>query len=209
MAIDVGEARAGRRAGGGRWPLVGRSREIALLRDAIAGRRGAVITGPAGVGKIALATVGLEFAREEGMAVAAVAGTESARGFAFGAFASLLPRGLTQGPAGPETHAELLRQYTRELLDEACGRPLLVFVDDAHLLDDGSAMLVHQLSQTGSATILTCVRASGQTLGPASDAMVVLWKDHSARRIELGPLGEAAVVDLLLTVLGGPVDTAT
>jgi DNA-binding CsgD family transcriptional regulator len=209
MAIDVGEARAGRRAGGGRWPLVGRSREIALLRDAIAGRRGAVITGPAGVGKTALATVGLEFASEEGMAVAAVAGTESGRPFAFGAFASLLPRGLKPGTAGPEFHAELLRQYTRELLDEACGRPLLVFVDDAHLLDDGSAMLVHQLSQTGSATILTCVRASGRTLGPASDPMVLLWKDHSALRIELGPLGEEAVDELLLAVLGGPVDPAT
>jgi DNA-binding CsgD family transcriptional regulator len=209
MAIDVGEARAGRRTEGDRWPLVGRSREIALLRGAIEEHQGAVITGPAGVGKTALAAVGVEFAREQGMAVAAVAGTESSRPFAFGAFASLLPRGLKPGAAGPEFHAELLRQYTRELLDEACGRPLLVFVDDAHLLDDGSAMLVHQLSQTGSATILTCVRASGRTLGPAPDPMVVLWKDHSARRIELGPLGEAAVVDLLLTVLGGPVDTAT
>ena len=39
--------------------------------------------------------------------------------------------------------------------------------------------------------------------------MVLLWKDHSARRIELGPLGEAAVDDLLVAVLGGPVDTAT
>src|SRR3984957_911826 len=189
MAIDVGSTQVRRRAEGDRWPLVGRSRETALLREAIARRQGAVITGPAGVGKTALAAVGVDFAREEGMAVAAVAGTESARGFAFGAFASLLPRGLTPGPAGPESHAELLRQYTRELLDEACGRPLLVFVDDAHLLDDGSAMLVHQLSQTGSATILTCVRASGRTIGPASDPMVLLWKDHSARRIELGPLG--------------------
>ena len=209
MAIDVGQARVRQRAEGDRWPLVGRSREIALLREAIAQGQGAVITGPAGVGKTALAAVGVEFAHEQGMAVAAVAGTESARGFAFGAFASLLPRGLTPGPAGPETHAELLRQYTRELLDEACGRPLLVFVDDAHLLDDGSAMLVHQLVQTGSATILTCVRASGRTLGPAADAMVVLWKDHSARRIELGPLGAPAVEELLLAVLGGPVDTST
>ncbi len=209
MAIDVGSTQVRQRAEGDRWPLVGRSREIALLREAIARRQGAVITGPAGAGKTALAAVGVDFAREEGMAVAAVAGTESARGFAFGAFASLLPRGLTPGPAGPESHAELLRQYTRELLDEACGRPLLVFVDDAHLLDDGSAMLVHQLSQTGSATILTCVRASGRTLGPAPDAMVVLWKDHSAQRIELGALGEQAVEEVLLAVLGGPVDTAT
>jgi DNA-binding CsgD family transcriptional regulator len=209
MATDVGDARAGRRAEGPWWPLVGRAREIALLRGAITERQGAVITGPAGVGKTALAAVGIQLAREQGMAVAAVAGTEAARAFAFGAFASLLPRGLTPGPVGPESHAELLRQYSRELLDEACGRPLLVFVDDAHLLDDGSAMLVHQLSQTGAATIVTCVRASGPMLGPAPDSMVVLWKDHAARRIELGPLDGHAVEELLRTVLGGPVDTAT
>ena len=100
MAIDVGGARAARQAEGDRWPLVGRSREIALLREAIAERRGAVITGPAGVGKTALAAIGVEFARDQGMAVATVAGTESARAFAFGAFASLLPHGLKSGRGG-------------------------------------------------------------------------------------------------------------
>ena len=54
MAIDVGQARVRQRAEGDRWPLVGRSREIALLREAIAQGHGAVITGPAGVGKTAL-----------------------------------------------------------------------------------------------------------------------------------------------------------
>ena len=39
--------------------------------------------------------------------------------------------------------------------------------------------------------------------------MVVLWKDYGAARIELGSLDGQAVEDLLLAVLGGPVDTVS
>jgi DNA-binding CsgD family transcriptional regulator len=190
-----------------RWPLVGRSDEISQLKSAVSGRRGAVIIGPAGVGKTVLAGVGIEFARDQGMAVALAAGTEAARPYPFGAFASLLHR--DSDLVGPESHADLLRRYTHELLDDAGRRPLLVFVDDAHLLDDGSATLVHQLSQTRAATVLTCVLASGRAGQPAVDPMVVLWKDYDAARIELGSLDDQAIEDLLLAVLGGPVDTVS
>ena len=213
MAVDTGGARVRQRLPeGDRWPLVGREREVTRLKNAISGQHGAVITGPAGVGKTTLATVGVEFAQDRGMAVAMVAGTEAARGFPFGAFASLLPQASTPAGIGPESHAELLRYYTRDLLDDACGRPLLVLVDDAHLLDDGSAMLVHQLAQTGSATVVACVLAFGRATGAgqsASDAMVVLWKNYAAERIELGALDEQAMEDLLVAVLGGPVDTSS
>ncbi len=206
MSIDTGGPRVRQRADGSHWPLVGRAREISLLREAISDRRGAVISGPAGVGKTALASVGVAFARDQGMAVTAVAGTRSSRPYPFGAFGSLLAHESAPRAVGPESFAELLRHYTRQLLEDADGRPLLVFVDDAHLLDDGSAMLVHQLSQTGSATILACILTAGRARPPAADSMVVLWKDHLARRIELVPLDEQAMEDLLLTVLGGPVD---
>ena len=80
--------------------------------------------------------------------------------------------------------------------------PLVVFVDDTHLLDDGSATLVHQLAMTGAATVLLAVQ-SGER---APDPVVSLWKDGLAERIEVGTLGDAAVEELLATVLGGPVD---
>src|SRR6202044_2258175 len=93
MARDVGSALVGSVAAAfERWPLVGRSAEISQLRTSISGRRGAVIIGPAGVGKTVLATLGLEFGRERGMSVALVSGTETARPYPFGAFASLLHR---------------------------------------------------------------------------------------------------------------------
>jgi DNA-binding CsgD family transcriptional regulator len=208
MARDVGSALIGRDAAArDRWPLVGRSDEISQLKTAISGRHGAVITGPPGVGKTALATLGVDFGRQQGMAVALVSGTEVARPYPFGAFASLLHR--DSDLVGPESHADQLRRYMHELLDDAGPRPLLVFVDDAHLLDDGSASLVHQLVQAGAATVLASVLSQSRTGQPAPDPMVVLWKDYGAIRIELGLLDGQAVEDLLLAVLGGPVDTVS
>ena len=177
------------RAGMGRWPLRGRARELQLLKEAVRARRGAVIAGPAGSGKTVLAQAGVEFAQDQGMSVALVAGTEAARPYPFGALASLLPPGLAA--VGPESHADLLRYYSRaSFLDGAGGRPLLLFVDDAHLLDDGSSMLMHQLSLNASAAVLACVLTAALTTSPLADPTVVLWKDHGAARIELVALGD-------------------
>ena len=81
----------------------------------------------------------------------------------------------------------------------------MVFVDDAHLLDNGSAILLHQLALTRAATVLATVR-SGE---PAPDPVVALWKDGPAERIEIGILDDAAIEELLVSVLRGPVDAAS
>ena len=141
------------------------------------------------------------------MSVALVSGTEVARRHSFGAFASLLHH--DSDLVGPESHADQLRRYTHELLDGAGPRPLLLLVDDAHLLDDGSASLVHQIVIAGAATVLACVLSSPLGTQAGVDPMVVLWKDYGAARIELGPLDGPAMEDLLLAVLGGPVDTVS
>ncbi len=208
MTRDVGSALVGRDPSvPERWPLVGRSDEITKLKASVNSRRGAVIIGPAGIGKTVLATVGVEYARDLGMSVALVTGSAAAQPYPFGAFASLLHR--DSDLVGPESHADQLRRYMHELLDDAGPRPLLVLVDDAHLLDDGSTSLVHQLVQTGAATVLACVVSSGRAGQPGIDPMVILWKDFGAERIELGPLDGQAIEDLLLAVLGGPLDTVS
>ena len=104
-----------------------------------------------------------------------------------------------------EDRSELLRRSSQALAEMGRGRPLVVFVDDAHLLDGGSAMPVHQLALTGTATVLVTVQ-SGQT---APDPVVALWRDALAERIDVGALPDAAIEELLVTVLGGPVDTAS
>jgi DNA-binding CsgD family transcriptional regulator/tetratricopeptide (TPR) repeat protein len=80
-----------------------------------------------------------------------------------------------------------------------------VGIDDAHLLDDGSAALVHQLAMTAAAFVLVTVR-SGESV---PDPIVALWKDGLADRLEVGALSEQHVEQLIPKVLGGQVDGPT
>jgi DNA-binding CsgD family transcriptional regulator len=186
------------------WPLVGRRKEFSQVTAAISDRRGAVVIGPAGVGKTTLTLAALKWARERGMSPARTTATHASRGLPFGAFASMLPPEPTTRDLSPADLGVLLGRYVRALVERAEGRPLVVLVDDAHLLDVGSATLLHQLALTRSATVLATVR-SGESV---PDPVVSLWKDGSAERIAIGVLPDAAIEELLVAVLGGPVDTA-
>jgi DNA-binding CsgD family transcriptional regulator len=187
-----------------KWPLAGRDEELSRLSAAVVARRGAVITGAAGVGKTTLATTGLRVAEQRGMSVARTAATWASRGLPFGALAAILPPDPHAAGLAREDLGELLRRYGRAVAGRAKGQPLVVFVDDAHLLDGGSATLVHQLALTQAATVLVTVRL-GET---APDPVTALWKDGPAERIELGVLDDVAIEELLVNVLTGPVDAA-
>jgi DNA-binding CsgD family transcriptional regulator len=175
------------------------------LTGAVAAKRGAVITGAAGVGKTTLALSGVEWAEQRGMAHRRASATRAAQGLPFGAFASWLPPERSDADSSREDLGVLLGRYARAMVAEAVGRPLLVFVDDAHLLDTGSAILVHQLALTQAATVLATVRA-GEVL---PDPVLSLWKDGPAERIEIGVLDDATIEEVLVSALGGPVDAAT
>jgi DNA-binding CsgD family transcriptional regulator len=157
------------------------------------------------VGKTTLAANYLELARNRGMVVARATATRSSRQLPFGALASFLPPDQARDGLGREDRGDLLRRYGRAVAASSGGRPLVVFVDDAHLLDGGSATLVHQLALTRAATVVLTVR-SGET---APDPVVALWKDGLAERIEVGNLREAEIEELLAAVLAGPVDAAS
>jgi hypothetical protein len=185
--------------------MVGRGKAFSKVTGAVAARRGAVITGAAGVGKTTLALSGVEWAKQRGMAYRRASATRAAQGLPFGAFASLLPPERSDADTSRDDLGVLLGRYARAMVEEALGRPLLVFVDDAHLLDEGSAILVHQMALTESATVLATVRA--REVLP--DPVLSLWKDGPAERIEIGALDDAMMEELLVSALGGPVDPAT
>ena len=185
------------------WPLVGRSRELELVGDLLTGeeRSGVVLAGPAGVGKTRLALECLTLASARNLATARVKGSQAASGLPFGALAPLLP-----GPTGPSAEpADMLRRARHDVVGVGGGRPLVLLVDDAHLLDDASATLVHQLVSTRSAFVIATV----STQAPAPDPVIALWKDELAERVDLEPLGPYSIEALLSTVLKGPVSGAT
>jgi len=188
------------------WPLVGRADEMQVLGSLIGsrGKGGAVLAGPAGVGKTRLARECALLAERRGCVTHWVTATRSAADLPFGASAHLLAPVSGDRHATAEDPADLLRRSVPSLIEHAEGRPLLLVVDDAHLLDDSSATLIFHLATRGVAFVLVTVR----TGEPAPDPVVALWKEEIADRIELGGLSPQAVDEVLTTFLGGQVDRA-
>ena len=80
--------------------------------------------------------------------------------------------------------AGLLRWAVDALHRQAAGRPIVLAIDDAHLLDPLSAALVYYVARAEHATVLATVR----TGEPVPDPIRALWTDDLVERVELGPL---------------------
>jgi DNA-binding CsgD family transcriptional regulator len=143
-------------------------------------------------------------AESAGAVTVQAAATRAAGRLPFGAVAPLLA-GDAPDPGAVDERVDLLRRTVAALADRSEQQPLILFVDDAHLLDDASATLVHQVAATGAATVLATVQVGA----PSPDPVVALWKDGIAERIEVPTLPPEAVEELLGAVLGGLVDPAT
>jgi DNA-binding CsgD family transcriptional regulator len=181
------------------WPLVGRKRELELVAALLdhGERSAAVVAGPAGVGKTRLASECLTLAERRGLATARVKGGQAARALPFGALATLLP-----GTIGSRIEpADMLWRAREAIVALGGGKHLVLLVDDAHLLDDASATLVHQLVTSRAVSVIATVR----TGEPAPDPVVALWKDELAERLDLTPLDRSSIEELLVGKLGGPV----
>jgi DNA-binding CsgD family transcriptional regulator/type II secretory pathway predicted ATPase ExeA/tetratricopeptide (TPR) repeat protein len=188
----------------GTWPLVGRGDELALAQESLRRHRCVVLAGASGVGKTRLAREVLA-ASAGGTTPQWVAATRSAATVALGAFAHLVPGESLAVGEGQDRRAVIFDAIVRAIAHHSAqGRPV-VGVDDAHLLDDASATLVHLLVTAGAARVVVTVR-SGE---PTPDPVVALWKDEHAVRIEVQPLSRLEVSELLAATLRGTVDGAT
>ncbi|MEU0943566.1 LuxR C-terminal-related transcriptional regulator [Streptomyces canus] len=161
------------------WPFTGREDELELVRRSVAGgRQGMVVTGPAGRGKTRLVTEAVR-----GTDCARVAGTPETRGLPFAAFAHLLPETVSLHRA-----VQLLSSVR------------LLLVDDAHLLDDVSAALVHQLAVHGRTRLLVVATDGARVPG----AITRLWTGELLPRLVLEPLPREGTAQLLAAGAGGP-----
>jgi DNA-binding CsgD family transcriptional regulator/tetratricopeptide (TPR) repeat protein len=187
------------------WPLVGRGDELTLAQESLRRRSCVVLAGAAGVGKTRLAREVLAASANSGPPPQWVAATRSAATVSLGAFAHLVPGESLAIGEGQDRRAVIFDAIVRAIdRHSAQGRPVMG-VDDAHLLDDASATLVHLLVTAGAARVVVTVR-SGE---PTPDPVVALWKDEQALRIEVQPLSRLEVSELLGATLRGTVDGAT
>ncbi|MGN9842523.1 LuxR C-terminal-related transcriptional regulator [Nonomuraea sp. H19] len=170
------------------WPFAGRASQLAAIQSAMEAG-GAVLAGPAGVGKSRLAAEAVRDAN----GVARVLATAAASGVPLGAMAHLLP---ARPPGG---------NVLRWAADAVAGEHRVLLVDDAHLLDAVSAALVHHLVAGGQARVLVTVRAGER----APDAVTALWKDDLLPRLDLDPLTADEAGQILAATLGGQVEAAT
>jgi DNA-binding CsgD family transcriptional regulator len=170
------------------------------VRELVDAGTGVLIAGPPGVGKTRLAREAARAAHDAGFHVERVAATSAASDLPLGVFAS-----FDEGPPAAEPASGFATPFgllRRALLDRAGDARLLLVVDDVHVLDPTSAAFVYQLAHAGEAVVL----ATGRTHTLTPDEVVALWKDELCTRVELQPLAEAEVAQLLHLVLGGRVD---
>ncbi|HEX6467729.1 MAG TPA: LuxR C-terminal-related transcriptional regulator [Streptosporangiaceae bacterium] len=187
---------------GSAWPMIGRARELATIGGVMAAGHpgGFVLRGPTGIGKTRLAHEVLLAAESAGRHIEWVAATRATASIPFGAVSHLLEMDdrLTVENVG-------LLRHTVDRLAENPGLPMVLGVDDAHLLDDGSAALIHQLVLRGVVFLVATVR-TGEAV---PDAITTLWKDNLVRSLHLGPLSPVDADALLDEVLGPHIEGVT
>lgn len=159
-----------------------------------------MLAGAAGVGKTRLAREALAVARRHGRPTRWVVATGSSNTVPLGAFAEFA------GSFGRDPV-----RWVQDVIDAltAGAEPMatVVGIDDAHLLDDLSALVVHQLVRRRLATVVLTVRTG--SAATTAEAITSLWKDESLIRIDLQPLSAAEIAVLVASALGGDVEPAS
>lgn len=162
--------------------------------------RGAILAGPAGVGKSHLLERVAEQLAADGWTPVRAHG-DPTRHQPFDAFGDLLP-----SLAGdPDRWALVLRAGLDHLVAGAGGERPVLLADDLHAFDLASAALV-QIAVAGGRLPLVATIRSGES---APDAVTALWKDDLVERVEVAPLGVEEAAELAEALVGGPIDAAT
>jgi predicted ATPase len=154
---------------------------------------GVVVWGAAGVGKSRVVRETLSAAAARGTEIRWAVATTSGRALPLGAFASFV------GSAATDT-LQLVRSVIEALTSGPEGTPMVVAVDDVHLLDDLSTFVLQQIVQRRAAKLLLTVRAGE----PVPLGLQEMWKHGEFRRMDLQPISRDESTALLSATLGGP-----
>lgn len=185
------------------WPLTARVGQLEKFARVWASPRcrSVVVGGAAGVGKTRLAE---EFAARAALGGTVVIGRATASSAAaavpLGALAHLLPPGNDMSDP-----VNAFARVAAAIRSEGRGRPAGILVDDLHLLDAVSAMLLRQLLDAGAVRLIATLR----TDLPRVEAISALVSGDSVHRIDLPAFTPEQSAAVISAALGGAVARAT
>ena len=181
--------------------LVGRDAELELATEILRqeGTGAVLLVADPGIGKTALAAeIAARLAGE--MVVMRVHGSPALSAVPYGVLAPyLLDLPVEQATSPVAILREFWSQFEKRRGGE--GARLLLIVDDAHDLDEGSTQILAELVTAGWARLVATSRPRPGL--PA--ALLQLWYDGLAERLELHPLEPETVTELAEKSLGGAV----
>ncbi|MFK0007263.1 AAA family ATPase [Paenarthrobacter sp. NPDC090520] len=185
--------------------LVGREAELDLATEILRqeGAGAVLLLADPGIGKTAMAAeIAARLADE--MVVMRVHGSPALSAVPFGVLSPyLLDLPVDQATSPVAILREFWSQFEKRR--GSAGARLLLVVDDAHDLDEGSTQILAELVTAGWARLVATSRPRPGL--PA--ALLQLWYDGLAERLELHPLEKETVTELAEKTLGGTVMAST
>ena len=181
--------------------LFGYGTELATIVDALcdAERAGALIIGPAGVGKTTV--LNATFSRlDPSLSITRLRGSNSARARNLGIFEILLSQQGIDTDLAPGRSLSVIGELFER---RSAGAESLVVLDNADLVDDHSLAVLAQLAAARRVRLLI----AAESARPPIDLIVGLWMDGRLVRVDLDGIDEADAIAMISSV--GLMETET
>ncbi len=178
------------------WPVVAHAEELNRASACFhpdSEFRGVALFGESGIGKTTLARVLAERVQSSERPMRIVLGAKTSPDVPLGAF-----RHIARVDGAHDPAAMLAAAY-RTLTQAQIG---LLIVDDAHLLDPLSVILIHQLAASGTTHMIVTIGAGVAV----PDALTALWKEHYLLRLDIKAFSRADTAELLGSALDDIID---
>lgn len=175
-----------------------RGQVVDQVIGAVLDGRSVVLRGAMGVGKTHLLGEAVVRLRRDGWRCTNINANGATATIPFGALAEFaVDEEVSNRPA-------VLRSITQALRSLGDGRPHLIAIDDAPLLDDQSVAVFHQLLGDPDVHVIATSRSSDRE----SIALTDLWHHLDCDRIEVQPLDDHDATSLLHERLGHEVESS-